>query len=308
MGTYLSATSVGPDRGTKTKWEIDRDRVNVTVVGYTLLGFMFAFLVAIVLVDMYRKYRPGALKETGIKLVNMVKKSPKLPGIVFIVLYDATAKFCAWFTNLFRAEENKRGKKKEEVSPERRFESDETIRRLHGVLSYTQAVPKANANVTNADVDLEAGLGNGLQDDVIEVNKKHCQVDVLVGTVSMTPEDAGISSHVTLIPGPAVDEAATAGTSVVGNPTVEATADRTPAEVSSNHVTLVSGIAMDGATAVSTPVVEATTNGTPAAEPSSQDATVESTSGLEISGQDTSAMDVSSHNATFDGSDDCSGM
>ncbi|RSL80139.1 hypothetical protein CEP51_006789 [Fusarium floridanum] len=130
--------TVGPLQS-QNPWLLDPQDLRTGVFSYAILGLMLLAFVGMIAVDMFRKHRTGELQESMMTLGNFIKlllvTMPK-------IMLDPRNIYKAWmlFTDQFRKVENKRYHKKKENdkkkdNPEKEFDSDAIIKRMHSMSS-----------------------------------------------------------------------------------------------------------------------------------------------------------------------------
>ncbi|KAM0344093.1 hypothetical protein ACHAPU_007814 [Fusarium lateritium] len=113
-------------------WSVYEDRRS-GIFAWSILGFIFIFMLGIIMRDLCAKYQTGVLADEANDCKELCILLIKMPFLIFTK--DNFKSMCNWFSNLFRAPERKRIIKKktqtglvfEEIS-----DSDEIIERLGG--------------------------------------------------------------------------------------------------------------------------------------------------------------------------------
>ncbi|KAF4992257.1 hypothetical protein FGRMN_7287 [Fusarium graminum] len=113
-------------------WSLFEDRRS-GIFAWSILGFIFIFMLGLVLRDMCAKYRSGVLADEGNDCKELLILLVKMPFMLFTK--HNLKSLCNWFLNLFRSAENKRILKRQaptELVLEEILDSDKIVKRLGG--------------------------------------------------------------------------------------------------------------------------------------------------------------------------------
>ncbi|KAF5665150.1 hypothetical protein FHETE_6766 [Fusarium heterosporum] len=113
-------------------WSLFEDRRD-GIFAWSILGFIFIFMLGLVIRDMCAKYRTGVLADEAKDCKELLILLVKMPFMLFTKHNLKSS--CNWFTNLFRSAEHKRVIKKQAPTGlvlEEILDSDKIVKKLGG--------------------------------------------------------------------------------------------------------------------------------------------------------------------------------